>query len=149
MNIEVKKSIKIDVILGELKDLKEEVENKSDVLFVQVERRELIEILQDAINVIEVFVKKNKQLRDINKTLTDKITRKNNTISELGKQAKELNGKLFEVQKELDSCKNDTCNCCCKEKYESKEEIPTKEEMLKDLENFIDIIPVTIMLGIL
>ena len=142
MNIEVKRNIEIDDLLTNLGKLSKE---QTGTEFVAVEK----EILQDVIHVIEVLVKKNKQLRDINKTLTDKITRKNNTISELSKQTKELNDKLFEIQKNFDSCKNDTCNCCCKEKSESKEENPTKEEMLKDLEKFLDIIPVAIMLGIL
>lgn len=116
MNIEVKKSIEIDDLLPLLK-LKAETNPVGKMgKEVVIEK----ETLQDVIHVIEVLVKKNNQLRDINKNLNEKLEKRNATISELGSKVKELNDKLFEIQEKFDSCKNDTCNCCCKEK-ESEE----------------------------
>lgn len=154
MNIEVKRNIEIDSVLKVLKDRAETNQVGKMGKEVVIEK----ETLQDAIHVIEVLVKKNKQLRDINKNLTDKITRKNNTISELSKQAKELNDKLFEIQKEFDSCKNDTCNNCCKKKeseeyqnYDGKpkkcKEQHEKEYDLKDVLNELEVINELVVVG--
>lgn len=161
MNIEVRRNIKIDSVLEVLKD-------RSETNPVGKMGKETVvdkQILQDAIQVIEVLVKKNKQLRDINKNLSDKITKRNESIEELTKMCKKLNDQVFELKSKVEEGKF----CCqekeseeyqdyngnpkkCKEKYESKEENTTEEEMLKELQKILDVIPITTiltMLGIL
>lgn len=136
MNIEVKRSIEVDSVLEVLKE-------RSETNRVGKMGKEAVvdkQVLLDSIQVIEVLVKKNKQLRDINKTLTDKITRKNNTISELGKQAKELNDKVFELES-----KSKENKCCCK----NEEEEPTLQEVLNELEVLHELIFISKSIGVL
>ena len=97
MNIEVKKSIEIDVVLNVLEDFKLEAEIKEGNE-ITVERKEMIELLEDTIQIIKVLVKKNKQLRDVNKNLSDKIIKKNESIEELSKMCKKLNDQVFELE---------------------------------------------------
>ena len=114
MNIEVKRSIEIEDVLGGLK-------NTMEYGSKEINR----EMLEDTIHVIEVLVKKNKQLRDINKNLSDKIAKKYKTISELEMKVKEN-------------------NCCCKGEQEKQK---PKEYDLQDVLN--EIVVIGKLIGIL
>ena len=87
MNIEVKKTIEIEMVL---QGLRNEIKHGC--------KETNKEMLEDAIKVIEVLSKKNKQLRDINKNLNEKLERRNATISDLTSQVGELNTLMFEMQ---------------------------------------------------
>ena len=147
MNIEVKKSIEIDVVLDVLEDFKLEAENKEGNV-ITVERKEMIEILEDTIQIIKVLVKKNKQLRDINKNLSDKVAKKNESIEELSKMCKKLNDQVFELESKVEENK-----CCCKGEPEKQEEQHDKAKMVKleipDMYNGCDMDVMYALAGIL
>ena len=132
MNIEVKRSIEIDVVLDVLEDLKLEAENKEGNE-ITVERRKMIELLEDTTQIIKVLVKKNKQLRDINKNLSDKIVKKNERIVELTRMCKKLNDQVFELESKVEENK-----CCCK--GESEKQKPEEEYDLQDVLNELEVI---------
>ena len=132
MNIEVKRSIEIDVVLDVLEDLKLEAENKEGNE-ITVERRKMIELLEDTIQIIKVLVKKNEQLRDINKNLSDKIVKKNESIVELTRMCKKLNDQVFELESKVEENK-----CCCK--GESEKQKPEEEYDLQDVLNELEVI---------
>ena len=132
MNIEVKRSIEIDVVLDVLEDFKLEAENKEGNE-ITVERRKMIELLEDTTQIIKVLVKKNKQLRDINKNLSDKIVKKNESIVELTRMCKKLNDQVFELESKVEENK-----CCCK--GESEKQKPEEEYDLQDVLNELEVI---------
>lgn len=149
MNIEVKRSIEIDDLLPELK-LKAETNPVGKMgKEVVIEK----ETLQDAIHVIEVLVKKNKQLRDINKNLNEKLERRNKTISDLTNQVGKLNHEIFEMQIPEGKCdcgKNDTRNCCCKDKQgEQHEKAKMVKSEISDMYNGYDMDVMNALAGIL
>ena len=131
MNIEVKRSIEIDVVLDLLEDLKLEAENKEENV-ITVERKEMIELLEDTIQIIKVLVKKNKQLRDINKNLNEKLEERNKTIYELKSKVEEN-------------------NCCCKgeQEKEKPEEEYDLQDVLNELEVLNELVAVARLIGIL
>ena len=145
MNIEVKKSIEIDVVLDVLEDFKLEAEIKEGNE-ITVERKEMIELLEDAIQIIKVLVKKNKQLRDINKYLNDKIVKKNESIEELAKICKKLNDKVFELESKVEENE-----CCCKGEQEKQkpEEEYDLQNVLDELEVINELVAVARLIGIL
>ena len=145
MNIEVKKSIEIDVVLDVLEDFKLEAEIKEGNE-ITVERKEMIELLEDAIQIIKVLVKKNKQLRDINKYLNDKIVKKNESIEELAKICKKLNDKVFELESKVEENE-----CCCKGEQEKQkpEEEYDLQNVLDELEVIHELVAVARLIGIL
>lgn len=130
MNIEVKRSIEIDVVLDVLEDFKLEAENKEGNE-ITVERRKMIELLEDTTQIIKVLVKKNKQLRD--KNLSDKIVKKNESIVELTRMCKKLNDQVFELESKIEENK-----CCCK--GESEKQKPEEEYDLQDVLNELEVI---------
>ena len=109
MNIEVKRSIELDSVLQVLKERSET--NKVGKMGKEVVIEK--DVLKDAVSVIEVLVKKNKQLRDINKNLNEKLERRNATISDLASKVKEN-------------------NCCC-EKETEKNGKHTFNDVLNEL----------------
>lgn len=133
MNIEVKKSIEIEDVLGGLK-------NTMEYGSKEINR----EMLEDTIHVIEVLVKKNKQLRDINKNLKEKLERRNKTISDLTSQVGKLNHEIFEMQSEGPG----ECKCCCEEDSDEDKE-PTVQDVLKELEVLNELVVISKLLGIL
>lgn len=144
MNIEVKRSIDIDVVLDVLEDFKLENEIKKENV-ITVERKEMIELLEDTIQIIKVLVKKNKQLRDINKNLSDKVAKRNESIEELTKMCKKLNDQVFELESKVEENK-----CCCKgepEKQKPKEY--DLQDVLNDLEVLNELVVVARLIGIL
>ena len=144
MNIEVKRSIEIDVVLDVLEDFKLEAENKEGNE-ITVERKEMIELLEDTIQIIKVLVKKNEQLRDINKNLSDKIVKKNESIEELSKMCKKLNDQVFELESKVEENK-----CCCKgEQEKQKHEEYDLQNVLDELEVINELVAVARLIGIL
>ena len=129
MNIEVKRSIELDSVLQVLKE-------KSETNKVGKMGKEVViekDVLKDAVSVIEVLVKKNKQLRDINKNLSDKIVKKNESIVELTRMCKKLNDQVFELESKVEENK-----CCCK--GESEKQKPEEEYDLQDVLNELEVI---------
>ena len=144
MNIEVKRSIEIDVVLDLLEDFKLEAEIEKENV-INVERKEVIELLEDTIQIIKVLVKKNKQLRDINKNLSDKVAKKNESIEELTKMCKKLNDQVFELESKVEEGK-----CCCKgEQEKQKPEEYDLQGVLNDLGVINELIVVARLIGIL
>lgn len=145
MNIEVKRSIEIDIVLDVLEDFKLEAENKEGDK-ITVERKEMIELLEDTIQIIKVLVKKNKQLRDINKNLSDKIVKKNESIEELTKRCKKLNDHVFELESKVKENK-----CCCKDEQEKQkhEEKYDLQNVLNELGVINELVVVARLIGIL
>ena len=128
MNIEVKRSIDIDDLLPVLK-LKAETNHVGKMgKEVVIEK----ETLQDAIHVIEVLVKKNKQLRDINKNLNEKLEERNKIISELKSKVEES-------------------KCCRKGEQEKQkpEEEHTLQDVLDELEALNELAVIGKLIGIL
>ena len=139
MNIEVKRSIEIDNLLPVLK-----LESESgQSTLVTIDR----ELLKDAVQVIEVLVKKNKQLRDINKNLNEKLERRNATISDLSNQVGELNTLMFEMQIPEGKC--DCGNKCCCEEDSDEDKEPTVKDVLNELEVVNELVAVARLIGIL
>ena len=142
MNIEVKRSIELDSVLQVLKE-------KSETNKVGKMGKEVViekDVLKDAVSVIEVLVKKNKQLRDINKNLSDKIVKKNESIVELTRMCKKLNDQVFELESKVEENK-----CCCK--GESEKQKPEEEydlqDVLDELEVINELVAVARLIGIL
>ena len=132
MNIEVKKTIEIEMVL---QGLRNEIKHGC--------KETNKEMLEDAIQVIEVLSKKNKQLRDINKNLNEKLEKRKEVISDLTSQVDELNNLMFEMKNEEKECK---CCCCEPEVPSQTNPIPIEIQKLKSLQ---DEVPTLVVLGIL
>ena len=134
MNIEVKKTIEM-VLQGLRNEIKHGCKETNK------------EMLEDAIRVIEVLSKKNKQLRDINKNLNEKLEKRNEVISDLTNQVGELNTLMFEMQIPEGKC--DCGNKCCCEEDSDEDKEPTIQDVLKELEVLNELVVVSKLLGIL